>query len=69
MIGFGMMGGMLFLWIALIVISVLAIKGLFNAGDFRNKKKAENATQIVEERFARGEINLEQYQTIVRDIS
>ncbi|MEL7626320.1 MAG: hypothetical protein AAGU15_05635 [Anaerolineaceae bacterium] len=68
MMGFGMMGGMLFFWIVLIVISVLAIKGLFNSGNIRDRNKSENARRILDERLARGEITLDQYQTILKDI-
>ncbi len=69
MMGFGMMGGMLFFWAAIIIFSVLVVKGLFNSGDIRLKVKTNNARQILEERYARGEITQEQYQTILRDIS
>jgi putative membrane protein len=69
MMGFGMMGGMLFFWVAIIIFSVLVVKGLFNSGDIRVKDIPNNARHILEERYARGEITQEQYQTILRDIS
>ncbi|HBO33636.1 MAG TPA: hypothetical protein DD636_02685 [Anaerolineaceae bacterium] len=69
MMGFGMMGGMLFFWVAIIIFSVLVVKGLFNSGDIRVKDIPNNAKHILEERYARGEITQEQYQTILRDIS
>jgi putative membrane protein len=69
MMGFGMMGGMLFFWVAIIIFSVLVVKGLFNSGDIRVKDIPNNARHILEERYARGEITQEQYQTILRDIT
>jgi uncharacterized membrane protein len=45
------------------------VKGLFNSGDIRVKDIPNNAKHILEERYARGEITQEQYQTILRDIS
>jgi len=69
MMGFGMMGGMLFFWVAIIIFSVLVVKGLFNSGDIRVKDIPNNAKHILEERYARGEITQEQYQTILRDIT
>jgi putative membrane protein len=69
MMGFGMMGGMLFFWVAIIIFSVLVVKGLFNSGDIRVKDIPNNAKHILEERYARGEITQEQYQTILMDIT
>jgi putative membrane protein len=69
MMGFGMMVGMLFFWVAIIIFSVLVVKGLFNSGDIRVKDIPNNAKHILEERYARGEITQEQYQTILRDIT
>lgn len=69
MMGFGMMGGMLLFWAAIIIFSVLVVKGLFNSGGFRVDGKPNNARYFLEERYARGEITREQYQTILRDIS
>lgn len=67
--GFGMMGGMLFFWIALIIFSVLAVKVLFNSGEFREGYRPNRARQILDERYARGEISQDQYQSILQDIS
>lgn len=69
MMGFGMMGGMLLFWAAIIIFSVLVVKGLFNSGGFRVDGKSNNARHFLEERYARGEITQEQYQMILRDIS
>ncbi len=68
MMGFGMMGGMLLFWVIIIVLAVLLVKGLFNSNSNRSKDNASTAKQILDERYARGEITQEQYQTMVKDI-
>ena len=66
--GFGMMGGMLVFWVILIVLAVLLVKELFGNNGTREKNNAATAKQILDERYARGEITQEQYQTMVKDI-
>ena len=66
--GFGMMGGMLVLWVIIIVLAVLLVKGLFNSNGSRSEDNAITAKKILDERYARGEITQEQYQTMVKDI-
>lgn len=71
MMGFGMIGGMFLFWIILIGLAVVAVRGLFqpNQSD-RGGSKTEplSARQILEQRYARGEINQEQYQLMLKDI-
>lgn len=62
--------GMLIFWGLLIVLAVLLVRGLFHA----NRQQAGNSAstvystkQILEQRYARGEINREQYQLMVKD--
>ena len=66
--GFGMMGGMLVFWVVIIVLAVLLVKGLFNSNRNRSRDNDRTATQILDERYARGEITQEQYQMMVKDI-
>lgn len=66
--GFGMMGGMLVFWVIIIVLAVLLVKGLFNSNDSRSEDNANTAKKILDERYARGEITQEQYQTMMKDI-
>lgn len=66
--GFGMIGGMLVFWVIIIVLAVLLVKGLFGTNGARAKTNAATAKQILDERYARGEITQEQYQTMVKDI-
>lgn len=68
MMGFGMMGGMLVFWVIIIVLAVLLVKGLFSSNGTHARDKATTAKQILDERYARGEITQEQYQTMVKDI-
>lgn len=66
--GFGMFGGMFIFWILIIVLAVLLVKGLFNANDSRSSENTTTAKQILDERYARGEINQEQYNSMLKDI-
>jgi len=66
--GFGMMGGMLVFWVVIIVLAVLLVKGLFNSNSNRTRNNDRTATQILDERYARGEITQEQYRMMVKDI-
>ncbi len=66
--GFGMFGGMFIFWILIIVLAVLLVKGLFNANDSRSKDNLTTAKQILDQRYARGEINQEQYNLMLKDI-
>jgi putative membrane protein len=68
MMGFGMMGGMLVFWVIIIVLAVLLVKGLFNSDGPRSRDNASTAKQILDERYARGEIDQEQYQSMLKDI-
>ena len=65
---FGMFGGMFIFWILIIVLAVLLVKGLFNANDSRSSENTTTAKQILDERYARGEINQEQYNSMLKDI-
>jgi putative membrane protein len=66
--GFGMMGGMLVFWVIIIVLAVLLVKGLFNSNATQSRDNVSFAKQILDERYARGEITQDQYQTMVEDI-
>jgi putative membrane protein len=66
--GFGMFGGMFIFWILIIVLAVLLVKGLFNANESRSREDTTTAKQILDERYARGEINREQYNSMLKDI-
>ena len=71
MMGFGMIGGMLLFWIVLIGLAVLFVRGLFQSNQSANRKRTNeelSARQILEERYARGEINQEQFRLMEKDL-
>jgi putative membrane protein len=73
MMGFGMGFGMLFVglfWIALIVGAVWMVGSLFQVGRSPNIRGDQNQTprQILDERYARGEITREQYELMKSDL-
>ena len=71
MMGFGMFGGMFLFWIVLIVLAVLLVRGLFQSNQPGSKIVANqplSARQILEQRYARGEINQEQYLLMLKDL-
>ena len=68
MMGFGMIGGMLLFWIGLIVLAVLLVRGLFHSGRSSTTSQPPSARQILEQRYARGEINQEQFRLMSKDL-
>jgi putative membrane protein len=73
MMGFGMGFGMLFIglfWIALIVGAVWLVGGLFQGGRSPNitSGRGQSPREILDERYARGEITREQYELMKSDL-
>jgi uncharacterized membrane protein len=68
MMGFGMIGGMLLLWLALAALAVVLARGLFQKDHAMVTIETQSARQVLDRRFARGEIDLEQYVTMLKDI-
>ena len=73
--GFGGLG-MLFsglLWIGLIVLGIWLLARLFPAGGNRREpersERRETPLQILQKRYARGEITKEEYETIRHDLT
>jgi putative membrane protein len=69
--GFGMIGGMFLFWIVLIGLAILFVRGLFQSNQSANKKWTNeelSARQILDQRYARGEINQEQFQLMQKDL-
>jgi len=63
--------GMLLFWGALIVLVVLLVRGLFKSNPTTTRiqtSETPTAKQILEQRYARGEITREQFQLIMKDI-
>lgn len=71
MMGFGMIGGMFLFWIVLIGLAVLLVRGLFQSNQSGNRittNEQLSARQILEQRYARGEINQEQFRLMLKDL-
>ena len=75
MMGFGMGFGLLVMilfWVGLVALSVWVVKALF-AGDKGSPTlpagQAPNAREILDQRYARGEITREQYDLMKRDLA
>ena len=63
--------GMLLFWGVLIVLVVFLVRGLFQTNQTSAQNQsgpAPTAKQILEQRYARGEITREQYQLMLKDI-
>jgi putative membrane protein len=72
-LGFGLLGFvfMLIFWGGLILLAVWLVRALFstNASHDRNADGINlNARQILDQRYARGEISHEQYEIMKQDI-
>jgi len=68
MMFFGMMGGMFLFWILIVVLAVLLVGGLFKTNQSGTTNQPMSARQILEQRYARGEINQEQYRLMLKDL-
>lgn len=71
MMGFGMFGGMLLFWIVLIILGALFVRGLFqtnHSGEANRTNQVLTPRQILEQRYARGELTQEQFKMMMKDI-
>jgi putative membrane protein len=68
MMGFGMIGGMLLFWGVLIALAVFLVRGLFQTKSPNGTSQPQTARQILEQRYARGEITQEQYRLMLSDL-
>lgn len=66
--GFGMFGGLLIFGLVLLVLAVVLVPGLFSSNKGSTTNESPSARQILEQRYARGEINREQYVLMLKDI-
>ena len=64
--GFGIMALMGFFWILVIIGFIVGIRWLLGKG---RREKMDSALQILRERYARGEINKEEFETRKKDLS
>lgn len=69
--GFGLLGlfFMLVFWGLLILAAVWVVRALFgNVPPRQGKSPSQNPREILDQRYARGEITREQYEIMKRDI-
>lgn len=67
--GFGGMGyGMLLFWGLVILIIVVLLRNLWGSRDLNLPEKEKSALEILDERYARGEIGKEEYDEKKRDL-
>ena len=64
--GLGMMGFMLVFWVLVIVALVLGVRWLVTQG---REPRSDTALEILRQRYARGEINKEEFDAKKRDLS
>ena len=65
--GIGMMFMMLVFWILVIAGLVLGVRWLMQEG--KERRGNDSALEILRQRYARGEINKEEFETKKRDLS
>jgi len=70
MLGFGWLG-MIFFWMVLILFIILLVKWFLQPGksEPRNQTQGESALDILKKRYARGEINKEEFEQKKKDLS
>ena len=69
--GFGGFFGMILIWVLLIVGSIWLIKVLFSGGDTKSSnriEKVEDPIDILNRRYARGELNREEFELLKSDL-
>jgi len=64
--GFGMMFMMVLFWVLVVIGIVLAIRWLVSQG---KESRSDSALEILRQRYARGEINKEEFESRKRDLS
>jgi putative membrane protein len=67
MMAFGIIGMFLF-WVLLILLGVFLVSSLFHTNRPSRNNQPMSARQILEQRYARGEIDQELYLLMLKDI-
>ncbi len=65
---FGWLIGLLF-WIAIIAGVVLLVRWLIDQGKLKGPQTGESALDILKKRYARGEIDREQFENMKRELT
>ena len=63
--GFGMMIMMILFWVLIIVAVVLGIRWLMGQG---KESRSDSAVEILRQRYARGEVNKEEFESKKKDL-
>jgi len=69
--GFGLFGGlmMLLFWILIIAAVVLGVRWFVNEGKLKGLRTEETSLDILKKRYASGEINKEQYESMKQELT
>jgi len=69
--GFGLFGGlmMLLFWILIIAAVVLGVRWFVNEGKLKGLRTEETPLDILKKRYAGGEINKEQYESMKQELT
>ena len=67
-VGDGMWAGMWIFWIVIIVVVVLVIKILMSGSSGQIDKSKESPIQILDKRYARGEINQDEFESMKKEL-
>jgi len=65
----GIMGFGILFWVVIIVLVVWVVKTLANSRDGSTVNRLNDAEEILKQRYARGEINREQFEQMKKDLS
>lgn len=69
--GLGMLGGMALFWLILIAFAVFVVRMFFpsvSSGDNSDTHTPLSAREVLDQRYARGELTREQYQQMQKDL-
>jgi putative membrane protein len=68
--GFGFPGfGMIVVWVLIIVLAVWFVRAFVGTGTDAGSSKGKSARQLLDERYARGEIDRDEFEQKRRDLS
>lgn len=67
--GWGGMIGMSLFWILVVVAIVALVRGIWSGGAASERRPQRTALDILNERYARGEIEREEFEQKKRDLS
>jgi putative membrane protein len=70
MMGWGWFGGIMMgiIWVGAIIVVVLLIRRLLTSSHFGDSKGEESALEILKKRYARGEINKDEFEEKRKDL-